>query len=86
MCKGSHKTDLQSQKNLFISFASVYVIFVLLLISSTYSPFHEGFAASPAFDQLLILDEHRSNQKNDWVQTYGNGSANLRSEHADILR
>lgn len=68
-----------------MAFASVNVTFVLLLIFSPYSPFHEAFAASPAFDQLLIPDEHRSNQKNDWVQTYGNDSANLRSDHADLL-
>jgi hypothetical protein len=83
--KGLHNTDVQSQKYLFIAFASVDIIFVLLLILTAYSPFHEAFAASPAFDQVLIQDEKISNQKNDWVQTYGNDSANLRSDHADLL-
>ena len=78
-------TDVQSQKYLFIAFASVDVIFVLLLILTPYWPFHEAFAASPAFDQLLIHDKKISNQKNDWVQTYGNDSANLRSDHTDLL-
>ena len=26
-----------------------------------------------------------SDQRNDWVQTYGNDSANLRSDSADLL-
>jgi hypothetical protein len=85
MYKGLHNTDLQSQKYSFIAFASVSIIFVLLLLLNPYSPFHEAFAASPAFDQLLINDKKISDQKNDWVQTYGNDSANLRSDHADLL-
>ncbi len=85
MYKGLHNTDLQSQKYSFIAFASVSIIFVLLLLLNPYSPFHEAFAASPAFDQLLINDKKISNQKNDWVQTYDNDSANLRSDHADLL-
>ena len=85
MYKGLHNTDLQSQKYSFIAFASVSIIFVLLLLLNPYSPFHEAFAASPAFDQVLIHDKKISNQKNDWVQTYGNDSANLRSDHADLL-
>jgi hypothetical protein len=83
--KGSHNTDLQSQKHLFIAFASVDVAFVLLFILTPHSPFHGAFAASPSFDQRLIPDEHPSNQKNDWVQTYGNDGTNLRSDHADLL-
>jgi hypothetical protein len=58
---------------------------VLLLILTPYSPIHEAFAASPAFDQLLKNDTKIGNQKNDWIQTYGNDSANLRSDHADLL-
>lgn len=85
MYKGSHYTDLQSQKHLFAAFASVYIIFVLLLILTSYSPFHDAFAESPAFDQLLKNDTKIGNQKNDWVQTYGNDSANLGSDHADLL-
>ena len=33
----------------------------------------------------MIPDKHPSNQKNDWVQTYGNGGTSLRSDHADLL-
>ncbi len=55
----------------------------LLLISN--QVFHKVFAASPAFDQVLITDEQTSNQKNDWVQTYGNDSTHLRSDYANIL-
>jgi hypothetical protein len=54
-----------------------------LLVSN--SVFHKVFAASPAFDQVLITDEQTSNQKNDWVQTYGNDSTHLRSDYANIL-
>lgn len=85
MYKGLPNTDLQSQKYSFIAFASVSIIFVLLLILNPCSPFHETFAAPPVFDQVLIYDKKISNQKNDWVQTYGNNSANLRSDHADLL-
>lgn len=85
MYKGLCNTDVQSQKYSFIALASVSFIFVSLLILKPYSPFHEAFAASPVFDQVLIHDNKISNQKNDWVQTYGNDSAYLRSDHADLL-
>ena len=54
-----------------------------LLVSN--SVFHKVFAASPAFDQVLITDEQKSNQKSDWVQTYGNDSSHLKSDYANIL-
>jgi hypothetical protein len=76
---------VQSQKYSFIALASVSFIFVLLLILKPYSTFHDAFAASPVFDQVLIHDNKISNQKNDWVQTYGNDTINLRSDHADLL-
>ena len=41
--------------------------------------------ASPAFDQNFITDEETSNQRNDWVQTYGNDSTHLRSDHVNLL-
>ena len=69
--KGFHNTDL-SQNYLFLAFASIDIIFMLLLLLISYSLFHKAFAASPAFDQVLISDKEISNQKNDWVQTYGN--------------
>jgi hypothetical protein len=58
---------------------------MLLLLLISYSLFHKAFAASPAFDQVLITDEEMSNHKNDWVQTYGNDSAHLMSDYANIL-
>jgi hypothetical protein len=83
--KGLHNTDLQSQKFLFLAFASIDIIFMLLLLLISYSLFHKAFAASPAFDQVLISDKEISNQRNDWVQTYGNDSTHLRSDYTNLL-
>src|SRR3982750_326570 len=74
----------QSQ-NYLLTFSSINIIFMLLLPLTSNSLFHKAFAASPAFDQVLITDEEMSNQKNDWVQTYGNDSTNVRSDYANIL-
>ena len=71
--KGLYNTDLQLQKYSSLACAS-FVIIILLLLSSlliSCSLFHKAFAASPAFDQVLITDEKISNQENDWAQTYG---------------
>ena len=86
--KGLHNTDLQSQKYSFLAFASIDIIFMLsllLLLLISYSLFHNAFAASPAFDQVLISDKEISNQRNDWVQTYGNDSTHLRSDYTNLL-
>ncbi|HKG71922.1 MAG TPA: hypothetical protein VKA87_08485 [Nitrososphaeraceae archaeon] len=86
--KGLHNTDLQSQKYLFLAFASIDIIFMLLLLLLlliSYSLFHKASAASPAFDQVLISDKEISNQRNDWVQTYGNDSTHLRSDYTNLL-
>ena len=83
--KGFHNTDLQSQKYLFLAFASIDIIFMLLLLLISYSLFHKVFAASPVFDQVLISDKEISNQRNDWVQTYGNDSTHLRSDYTNLL-
>ncbi|MER5176602.1 MAG: hypothetical protein ABJB76_05200 [Candidatus Nitrosocosmicus sp.] len=75
-------------KYLFLAFASVDIIFVLLLLLLlliSYSLFHKAFAASPAFDQVLIPDKEISKHRNDWVQTSGNDSNHLRSDYANIL-
>jgi hypothetical protein len=80
-----HNTDLQSQKHIFLAFASFGIILMLLLMSIPNLPFHRAFAASPAFDQVLIRDKETSSQGNDWVQTYGNDSTHLRSDYANIL-
>ncbi len=85
---GLHITDLQSQKNLSLAFASIDILFMLLLLLLlliSYSLFHEASAASPAFDQNFITDEKISNQRNDWVQTYGNDSTHLRSDYTNLL-
>ncbi len=86
--KGLHNTDLQSQKYSFLAFASIDIIFMLLLllvVLISYSLFHKAFAASPEFDQVLIPDKEISNQRNDWVQTYGNDSTHLRSDYTNLL-
>ena len=80
-----HDKDLESQNYVFLTFTSINIIFMLLLLLISYSLFHKAFAASPAFDQVLITDEEISNQKNDWVQTYGNDSTHLKSDYANIL-
>jgi hypothetical protein len=76
---------LQPQKYLFLAFASIDIIFMLLLLLFSYSLFHKAFAASPVFDQVLISDKEISNQRNDWVQTYGNDSTHLRSDYTNLL-
>ena len=86
--KGLHKTDLQSQKYSFLAFASIDIIFMLLLllvVLISYSLFHNAFAASPVSDQVLIPDKEIINQRNDWVQTYGNDSTHLRSDYTNLL-
>jgi hypothetical protein len=76
---------LQSQKYLFLAFASIDIIFMLLLLLIPYSLFHKTFAESSAFDQVLIQDKEIGKQRNDWVQTYGNDSSHLKSDYANIL-
>jgi hypothetical protein len=76
---------LQSQKFLFLAFASINIIFMLLLLSISYSLFQKTFAESSAFDQVLIPDKEIGKQRNDWVQTYGNDSTHLKSDYANIL-
>jgi hypothetical protein len=85
-CIRLHDKDLKSQKYLFLTFTAIAIIFVvLLLLPISDSLFHKAFAASPAFDQVLIPDKEIGNQSNDWVQTYGNDSTHLRSDYANIL-
>ena len=76
---------MQSQKYLFLAFASIDIIFMLLLLLISYSLFHKTFAESSAFDQVLIQDKEIGKQRNDWVQTYGNDSSHLKSDYANIL-
>jgi hypothetical protein len=79
---------LQSQKNIPLSLTSIHIIFILLflliLLISCFL-FNKALAASPAFDQNFITDDKISNQRNDWIQTYGNDSSHLRSDYTNIL-
>ena len=80
-------------KKRFPIFFSFDIVFTGVLLSSVFflsffiplALFSQAFAASPAFDQVLIYDKEISNQKNDWVQTSDNDSANLRSDPVDLL-
>jgi hypothetical protein len=67
---------------------SIHIIFILLflliLLISCFL-FNKAFAASPAFDQNFITDDKISNQRNDWVQTFGNDSSHLRSDYTNLL-
>jgi hypothetical protein len=75
---------LQSQKFLFLAFALIDIIFMLLLLLISYSLFQKTFAESSAFDQVMIPDKEIGKQR-DWVQTYGNNSTHLKSDYANIL-
>src|SRR5215210_6155767 len=78
-----YNTAFAIKKYFFSELASFAIIVLLLFISS--SPFHKAFAVSPAFDQVLISDKEISNQRNDWVQTYGNDSTHLMSDYTNLL-
>ena len=58
---------------------------LLLMLSISNSLINKTFAASSAFDQVLVSDKNIGNHSNDWVQTYGNDSTHLRSGYANIL-
>ena len=79
---------MQSQKNIPLALTSIHIIFILLflliLLISCFL-FNKAFAASPAFDQNFITDDKISNQRNDWVQTFGNDSSHLRSDYTNLL-
>jgi hypothetical protein len=79
---------LQSQKNIPLALTSIHIIFILLfvliLLISCFL-FNKAFAASPAFDQNFITDDKISNQRNEWVQTFGKDSSHLRSVCKNLL-
>ena len=60
--------------------ATDFIFILLLLLFIPNSLFHKAFAASPAFDEVLITDKTPI-----WVQTHGNDSTQLRSGYANIL-
>jgi hypothetical protein len=76
---GKGDTKLQSQYYSSLAFISFIIISILLLLIS--SSFHRTFAASPTFNLQVIPD-----QRNDWVQTYGNDSTHLKSDFAELLQ
>ena len=55
-----------------------YLTILLFFLPSTYSP--AIFAMSPAFEPQAISD-----QRNDWIQTFGNDTTNLKSNYTDLL-
>jgi hypothetical protein len=79
---------LQSQKNIPLVLTSIHIIFILLfvlILLISFFLFNKALAASPAFDQNFITDEKISNQRDDWIQTYGNDSSHLRSDYTNLL-
>ena len=82
-----HDNDLNLKKYyLFLTFTLIDIICLLLLmLSISNSLINKTFAASSAFDQVLVSDKNIGNHSNDWVQTYGNDSTHLRSGYANIL-
>jgi hypothetical protein len=80
---------LQSQKYSSLAFVSLIIIFILLsllllLLLFSYPLSHKAFAASPAFDEVLVSDQELKNLKSNWVQTYGNDSTHLKSGYSNI--
>jgi hypothetical protein len=71
-----------------VALTSIHIIFILLflliLLISCFL-FNKALAASPAFDQNFITDEKINNQRDDWIQTYGNDSSQLRSDYTNLL-
>ena len=69
-------------KKTFSIFGPCSFTFVMLLLfffmPSTCFP--TTFALSPAFEPQAIND-----QRNDWIQTFGNESINLKSNYSDLL-
>ena len=82
-----HDNDLKLKKYyLFLTFTLINIICLLLLmLSISNSLINKTFAASSAFDQVLVSDKNIGNHSNDWVQTYGNDGPHLRSGYANIL-
>ena len=76
---------MQSQKYIPLALTSVDIIFILLILSISCFLFNKALADSPAFDQNFITDDKISNQRNDWVQTFGNDSTHLRSDYTNLL-
>ena len=74
-------TKLQSKYYPSLAFISFIIISILLLLLLFSSSFHRTFAPSPTVGLQVIPD-----QRNDWVQTYGNDSPHLKSDFAELLQ
>jgi hypothetical protein len=74
-----HNTGFAIKRYFFSIFASFGIILLLLLFISS-SALSKTFAESPDFELQEII-----NQKNNWVQTYGNDSTHLKSGYTDLL-
>jgi hypothetical protein len=62
------KIKLQSQEYPSLAFTSfIIVIILMLLLLFSYSLSHRAFAASPAFDEVLISDQELKNLKSHWA-------------------
>ena len=61
----------------FCSF-TIIILLLFFFIPSTY--FSATVAVSPAFEPQAFND-----QRNDWIQTFGNGSINLKPNYSDLL-
>jgi hypothetical protein len=72
MCK------YKSKNYFFIS--SIILLFLSLLLLSLNPFYKQAVALSPSFELQEITNENRN-----WVQTYGNSDAHLKSNYTDIL-
>ena len=83
----------QTMKKRFLILISSVTVFKDVLLSSVFfmtfiilfTLCSQAFAVSPSFDKSLISDKEIINQKNDFIQTYGNASTQLGSDYANIL-
>lgn len=83
----------QTMKKRFLILISSVTVFKDVLLSSVFfmtfiilfTLCSQAFAVSPSFDESLISDKEIINQKNDFIQTYGNASTQLGSDYANIL-
>ena len=58
---------LQSQEYPSLAFTSFIIVIILMLLLFSYSLSHRAFAASPAFDEVLISDQELKNLKSHWA-------------------
>ena len=73
---------MQIQFNTYALLCSIVIVSFLLLLSFLSKDFlyDIAMASSPTFELQELINENR-----DWVQTYGNSDASLKSSYTDIL-